>query len=42
MRPRVGVAAAERLITRADLPLYGQQAEPLRQELHRLRQLLGG
>jgi hypothetical protein len=40
--PTRGVAAAERLITRADSPLYGQQAEPLRQELHRLRQLLGG
>jgi hypothetical protein len=37
-----GVAGCERLITHACSPLYGQDAELLRQELHRLRDMLDG
>lgn len=37
-----GVAVAERLITHGVSPLYGQEVEPLRDELRRLHDLLGG
>ncbi|MGN6168869.1 MAG: hypothetical protein ACTHQQ_11980 [Solirubrobacteraceae bacterium] len=36
-----GVAGVERLLTYASSPLYGLQVEPLREELLRLRNLLG-
>ena len=35
-----GVALVEHLLTDAFSPLYGNQAEPLRQELHRIGHLL--
>ena len=37
-----GVARAERLVERAVSPLYGQEAEALREELCRVRELLRG
>jgi hypothetical protein len=37
-----GVARAERLVERAVSPLYGQDAEALREELHRVHKLLRG
>jgi hypothetical protein len=42
VRPCVrGVAAVERLLTSGDSPLYGVELESLRQELGRVRYLLG-
>jgi hypothetical protein len=37
-----GVAAVECLLTSSSTPLYGHEVEPLRQELGRVRYLLGG
>jgi hypothetical protein len=38
--PVRGVAVAEHLLTDACSPLYGNQAEPLREELHQVAHLL--